>query len=79
MQFTSDGRQNIELDIRIGKASADMREFQRSVLVKKELTKTAPVSSFNTEFLPNFANGHERCKGMNVRAFKGAGFRNGIL
>ena len=37
VSFTSDGRQNSELDIRIGKASAVMRQLHRSVVLKREL------------------------------------------
>ena len=35
VSFTSDGRQNSELDIRIGKASAVMRQVHRSVVLKR--------------------------------------------
>ena len=36
VSFTSDGRQSSELDIRIGKASAVMRQLHRSVVLKRE-------------------------------------------
>ena len=37
VSFTSDGRQNSELDIYIGKASAVVRQLHRSVVLKREL------------------------------------------
>ena len=37
VSFTSDGRQNSESDIRIGKASAVMGQLHRSVVLKREL------------------------------------------
>ena len=37
--FTSDGRQDEELDTRIGKASAIMRALHYSVVMKRELSK----------------------------------------
>ena len=39
--FTSDGRQDEELDTRIGKASAVMRALHYSVVMKRELSKKA--------------------------------------
>ena len=50
--FTSDGRQDEELDIRIGKASAVMRVFHYSVFMKRELSKKAKLSSFKAVFVP---------------------------
>ena len=57
--FTSDGRQDEELDIRIGKASAVMRALHYSVVIKRELSKTATLSIFKTIFIPILAYGHE--------------------
>ena len=57
--FTSDGKQNEELDIRIGKASAVMRELQRSVVMKRELSKSAKLAVFKTIFIPILTYGHE--------------------
>ena len=37
VSFTSDGRQNSEWDIRIGKASAVMHQLHRSVVLKQQL------------------------------------------
>ena len=58
VSFTSDGRLNSELDIRIGKASAVMRELHRSVVLKRELcTKTKP-SIFRSVYVPILTYGH---------------------
>ena len=46
--FASDGRQDEELDTRIGKASAAMRALRYSVVMKRELSKKAKLSSFET-------------------------------
>ena len=46
VSFTSDGRQNSELDIRIGKASAVMRLLHRSVVLKRERCTKANLSIF---------------------------------
>jgi len=35
--FTSDGRRNKEIDTRIGKTNAVLRELYRSVVAKREL------------------------------------------
>ena len=39
--FTRDGRQDEELDTRIGKASAVMRALHYAVVMKRELSKKA--------------------------------------
>ena len=57
--FTSDGKQDEELDIRTGKASAVMRALQRSIVMKKELSRTAKLSVFKTVFVPILTYGHE--------------------
>ena len=57
--FTSDGRQNKELNTRIGKASAVMRALHYSVVMKRELSKKAKLSIFKTVFVPNLTYGHE--------------------
>ena len=56
--FTSDGRQDEELDTRIGKASAVMRVLHYSVVIKRELSKKAKLSIFKTVFVPILTNGH---------------------
>ena len=50
--FTNDGRQDEELDTRIGKASAVMRVLHNSVAMKQELSKKAKLSVFKTVFAP---------------------------
>ena len=58
--FTSDGRQDEELDIRIGKASAVLRALHYSVVMKRELSKKAkPLSIFKAVFVPILTYGHE--------------------
>ena len=52
--FTSDGRQDEELDTRIGKASAVMRALRYSVVMKRELSKKAKLSIFK-QFLSPFS------------------------
>ena len=57
--FTSDRRQNEELDTRIGKASAVMRALHYSVVMKRELSKKAKLSIFKAVFVPILTCGHE--------------------
>ena len=57
--FTSDGRQDEELDTRIGKASAVMRALHYLVVTKRELSKTATLSIFKAVFVPILTYGHE--------------------
>ena len=57
--FTSDGRQDKELDTRIGKASAVMRALHNSVVMKQELSKKAKLLIFKTVFVPILTYGHE--------------------
>ena len=59
--FTSDGRQDEELDTRIGKASAVMRALHYSVVMKRELSKKAKLSIFKADFVPILTYGHESC------------------
>ena len=56
--FASDGRQDEELDTRIGKASAAMRALHYSV-VKRELSKKAKLSIFKAVFVPILTYGHK--------------------
>ena len=46
------GRQDEELDIRIGKASEVLRALYYSVVMKSELSKKAKLSIFKTVFVP---------------------------
>ena len=57
--FTSDGRQDEELDTRIGKACAVMRALHYSVVMKRELSKKAKLSIFKVVLVPILTYGHE--------------------
>ncbi|CAM1314045.1 Uncharacterised protein r2_g2460 [Pycnogonum litorale] len=57
--FTSDGRQDIELDTRIAAAGAVMRQLQRSVLLRRELGVKAKLAVFKSVFVPILTYGHE--------------------
>ena len=57
--FTSDGRQDKELDTRIGKASAVMRALHCLVVMKRELSKKAKLLIFKAVFVPILAYVHE--------------------
>ena len=57
--FTSDGKQDEEIDMRTGKASAVMRALHRSVVTKRELSKKAKLSVFKSIFIPILTYGHE--------------------
>ena len=59
VSFTSDGRQNSELDIRIGKASAVMRQLYRFVVLKRELCTKAKLSIFRSVYVLILTYGHE--------------------
>ena len=48
--FTSDGRQDEELDTRIGKDSAVMRALHYSIVMKRKLSKKAKLSIFKAVF-----------------------------
>ena len=51
--FTSDGGQDEELDIRIGKAIAIKRALHYSTVVRRELSKKSKVLNFQTVFVPS--------------------------
>ena len=57
--FTSDGRQDKELDTRMGKANAEMRAWHNSVVMKRGLPKKAKLSIFKTVFEPILTFGRE--------------------
>ena len=57
--FTSDGKQDQELDTRIGKASAVMRALHYSVVMKREFSKKAKFAIFKTVFVLILTYGHE--------------------
>ena len=50
--FTSESRQNSELDIRIEKASVVMRQLYRSVVLKRELCAKAKQPIFRSVYVP---------------------------
>jgi len=57
--FTSDGSRNKEIDTRFGKANAVLRELYYSVVTKRELSKNAKLSIFESVFVPIFTCRHE--------------------
>ena len=57
--FTSDRRQDEELDTRIGKASAVKRALHYLDVKKRELSKKAKLSIFKAVFVPILTYGHE--------------------
>jgi len=50
--FKNNKRQNKKVDTRIGKANGCLREIRRSVITKRELSKTAKLSVFESVFAP---------------------------
>jgi hypothetical protein len=59
VMFTDDGKQEAELDSRLGKASTVMRELNRSVVLKRELRTKAKLAVFKSVYLPTLTYGHE--------------------
>jgi len=59
MLLTSDERRNKEIDTRIGKVDAVLRELYRSVVTKRELSNTAKLPVFKSVFVPILTYGHE--------------------
>ncbi|KAK0137883.1 putative RNA-directed DNA polymerase from transposon X-element [Merluccius polli] len=57
--FTSEGRLEWEIDRRIGAASAVMRTLRGSVVVKRELSRKAKLSIYQSIFVPALTYGHE--------------------
>ncbi|KAK3566846.1 hypothetical protein QTP86_004550 [Hemibagrus guttatus] len=58
--FTSEGRMgDHEIDRRIGAAAAVMRPMYRSVVVKKELSRKAKLSIYQSIHVPTLTYGHE--------------------
>ncbi|TWW77345.1 hypothetical protein D4764_12G0007350 [Takifugu flavidus] len=58
--FMSEGRMEREIDGRIGAASAVMRALNRSIVVKKELSRKAKLSIYRSIYVPVFTYGHQR-------------------
>ncbi|KAK3517857.1 hypothetical protein QTP70_021002 [Hemibagrus guttatus] len=57
--FTSEGRMDREIDRRISAAAAVMRSMYRSVVVKKELSRKAKLSIYQSLYVPTLTYGHE--------------------
>ncbi|KAK3521399.1 hypothetical protein QTP70_004353 [Hemibagrus guttatus] len=57
--FTSEGRMDREIDRHIGAAAAVMRSMYRSVVVKKELSRKAKLSIYQSIYVPTLTYGHE--------------------
>ncbi|KAK3569880.1 hypothetical protein QTP86_006752 [Hemibagrus guttatus] len=57
--FTSEGRMDREIGRRIGAAAAVMRSMYRSVVVKKELSRKAKLSIYQSIYAPTLTYGHE--------------------
>ncbi|TWW73388.1 hypothetical protein D4764_15G0007820 [Takifugu flavidus] len=60
MLFMSEGRMEREIDRRIGAASAVMRALNRSIVVKKELSRKAKLSIYRSNYVPILTYGHQR-------------------
>ncbi|KAK3571000.1 hypothetical protein QTP86_033564, partial [Hemibagrus guttatus] len=57
--FTSEGRMDHEIDTRIGAAAAVMWSMYRSVVVKKELSRKAKLSIYQSIYVPTLTYGHD--------------------
>ncbi|KAK3507140.1 hypothetical protein QTP70_008534 [Hemibagrus guttatus] len=57
--FTSEGRMDREIDRRIGAAAAVMQSMYRSVVVKKELSRKAKLSIYQSIYVSTLTYGHE--------------------
>ncbi|KAK3574089.1 hypothetical protein QTP86_002857 [Hemibagrus guttatus] len=57
--FMSEGRMDREIDRQIGAAAAVMRSMYRSVVVKKELSRKAKLSIYQSIYAPTLTYGHE--------------------
>ncbi|CAF1534892.1 unnamed protein product [Adineta ricciae] len=59
VQFSSDGRQEGEIDRRIGASSGVLRTLYRSVVTKTELSKKTKIAIFKSVYRPTLIYGHE--------------------
>ena len=57
--FMSEGRMEREIDRRIGAASAVMRTLHGSIMVKRELSRKAKLSIYQSIYVPALTYGHE--------------------
>ncbi|CAF3333272.1 unnamed protein product [Rotaria sp. Silwood2] len=60
VQFSSDGKQDGEIDRRIGAASGFLRSLYRSVVTKTELNKKTKMAIFKSVYRPTLIYGHEQ-------------------
>ena len=58
-KFTSDGKQDEEIDIRTSKANEVMQALRCSVVMKRELFKKVKLTIFRSIFVPILSYGHE--------------------
>ena len=60
IEFSNDARLDCEIDRRIGSASAILRSLYRSVVTKKEVSRTTKMAIFNAVSRPVLIYGHEQ-------------------
>ena len=60
VQFSSDEKQDSEIDRRIGAASGILRSLYRTVVTKAELSKTTKLAIYKSVFRPTLIYGHEQ-------------------
>jgi len=60
VQFSNDGKQDGEIDRRIGAASGVLRSLYRSVVTKSELSKKTKLAIFKSMYRPAPIYGHEQ-------------------
>ena len=53
------GKGYTEINIRIGKAGAVLRELNRTIVSKKELSTRAKLAVFKAIYVPTLIHGHE--------------------
>ncbi|TWW77626.1 Ventricular zone-expressed PH domain-containing protein [Takifugu flavidus] len=58
--FMSEGRMEREINRRIGAASAVVRALNRSIVVKKKLSRKAKLSIYRSIYVPVLTYGHQR-------------------
>jgi len=60
VQFSSDGKQDGEIDRRIGTASGVLHSLYRSVMTKAELSKKTKLAIYKSVYRPTLICGHEQ-------------------
>ena len=58
--FMSEGMMGSEIDRRIGAAGAVLHALHRIVVIKRELSRKAKLSIYQSIFVPTLTSGHER-------------------